>query len=350
VFNTRRPDLGRTWVKIKGKIFGAKPDTRGPIGGGKGYRNVVRQGDCRAGTLDELLDALAKARSGDTVFIDGSVEIDCTERVFIEQQVIEVPEGVTLASDRGVGRSKGALILSDTFATRPLIRIGGPGVRITGMRIQGPDPKRRLEHHDRCFLEGRGHEYYYKFPISDGIFTEHSSLEVDNCELGGWSHGAVSLSAGEGHHIHHCFIHHNQYNGLGYGICHGNAFSLIEQNLFNYNRHSIAGSGSPGSGYEACHNVEIGESLSHCFDMHGGRDRKDGTDIAGTRMNVHHNTFRSRKTPIVIRGVPEEEAEVHHNWFFHHRPEGQPGNNPVRYDSKTNIHANAYGKQRPMIT
>ena len=102
MFNTRRPDLGRTWVKIKGKIFGAKPDTRGPIGGGKGYRNVVRQGDCRAGTLDELLDALAKARSGDTVFIDGSVEIDCTERVFIEQQVIEVPEGVTLASDRGV--------------------------------------------------------------------------------------------------------------------------------------------------------------------------------------------------------------------------------------------------------
>ena len=26
--------LGKTWVKIGGKIYGAKPDARGPIGGG----------------------------------------------------------------------------------------------------------------------------------------------------------------------------------------------------------------------------------------------------------------------------------------------------------------------------
>ena len=349
MFNTRKPDLSRTWVKIKGKIYGAKQDKRGPIGGGYGYRKVVRQGDCCVETLDELLDSLAKARPGDTVFLNGRVEIDCTERVYIEKQVIEIPKGVTLASDRGQGSSKGGLILCDTFSTKPLILIGGDGVRITGLRIKGPDPKRGLKHHGRSFSEGYGADYYYKFPTSDGISTMHPDLEVDNCELGGWSYAAVYLRAGEGHHIHHNFIHHNQRNGLGYGVCHDRAFSLIEQNLFNYNRHSIAGTGRPGSGYEARNNVEIGESLSHCFDMHGGRDRTDGTDIAGTWMKVHHNTFRTRKTPVIIRGVPEEEIDIHHNWFFHHRPERQPGNHPVRYEERTKIYANAYGKQKPTI-
>ena len=45
--------------------------------------------------------------------------------------------------------------------------------------------------------------------------------------------------------------------------------------------------GAAASGYEARNNVEMGRSLSHCFDMHGGRDRKDGTDVAGGWMHVH---------------------------------------------------------------
>ena len=208
------------------------------------------------------------------------------------------------------------MILSDAFATNPLIRATGPGVRVTGLRIGGPNPKPCFEHHRRSFAEGRGHEYYYKFPTSSGIAAAHPGLEVDNCELGGWSSAAVNLGDGEGHHVHHNFIHHNPYNGLGYGVCHHTASSLIEYNLFNSNRHSIAGSGSPPSGYEARHNVEIKHSVSHCFDMHGGRDRKDGTTIAGTWMKVHHNTFRCPKTAVVIRGTPEERAEIHHNWFY----------------------------------
>ena len=73
---------------------------------------------------------------------------------------------------------------------------------------------------------------------------------------------------------------------MGYGICHDRSFSLIEYNLFNYNRHSIAGTGRPDSGYEARHNIEIKHSLSHCFDMHGGRDRQDNTNIASEEMEV----------------------------------------------------------------
>lgn len=344
MFNEKLPKLGQTWAEIDGEICGAKPDERGPIGGCKGYANLIPQPNDVITTVDELLDALGNAKPGDVIYVDGNAKIDCTVRIYIEKLVIEIPEGITLASNRGQGNSKGGMIFSDTFETRPLIHVAGPNVRITGLRIGGPNPKPCLEHHRRSFAEGRGHEYYYKFPTSDGIVTEYPGLEVDNCELGGWSHAAIYLKSGDKHHIHHNFIHHNQYNGLGYGVSHDKAFSQIEHNLFNYNRHSIAGTGRPGSGYEARHNVEIKHSLSHCFDMHGGRDRKDDTDIAGTWLRIHHNTFRSIKTAIVIRGVPEEEADIYNNWFYH-----QPDDVPVRSSGKTQLQNNAYGLSKPKL-
>jgi len=131
---------------------------------------------------------------------------------------------------------------------------------------------------------------------------------------------------------------------LGYGVSHDQACSLIERNLFNYNRHSIAGTGRPTGGYEARHNVEIGQSLSHCFDMHGGRDRKDGTEVAGRWMKIHHNTFRSTHRAITIRGVPEEEAAIHYNWFHHRSPD-----QAVRSEGHTSISKNACGGRTPRL-
>ena len=344
MFNAIQPKLGQTWVALDGEICGAQPDERGPIGGGAGYTNILVPTPDPVSTLDELLEALANAKPDDVVYVDGKARIDCTIRVYIESLVLEIPDGVTLASDRGVNNSKGGMIFSETFATKPLILATGPNVRITGLRIGGPNPNPCLEHHHRSFTEGRGHGYYYKFPTSDGIIADHPGLEVDNCELGGWSHGAVYLRGGDNHHVHHNFIHHNQYNGLGYGVSHGRASSLIEYNLFDYNRHSIAGSGVSESGYIARHNVEIKHSLSHCFDMHGGRDRKDGTNIAGTQLKIHHNTFRCPKTAVVIRGEPEEGADIYNNWFYH-----KPGTAAVRSDGRTQLRNNAYGVENPEI-
>ncbi len=328
MFSLPKP-VGQTWIEREGIRFGAQPDERGPIGGGAGYRGLVSRGDYCVRTVDQLLDALGKAKAGEIIFIEGTAELDFTTRVHIESLVIEVPAGVTLAGDRGRNGSRGALLRSDAFATAPLIRAGGEHVRITGIRLRGPNPKRDLEHHRRAFEEGRGRDYYYRFPISDGIRTAHSNLEVDNCELAGWSHAAIFLQKGRGHHLHHNYIHHNQYQGLGYGICHDGAESRVERNLFDFNRHSIAGTGCPGTSYEAGHNVELGDSLSHCFDMHGGRDRKDGTDIAGTMIHIHHNTFRAPQTPIVIRGTPEQFCEVEYNWFPNHRRDGKGENGPA---------------------
>jgi len=329
-----------TSVKIGEITYGARADQRGPIGGGAGYTAVVTQGDYVVKDLDGLLVALAKARAGQTVLIPGETEIDLTARIYIEQLVLVVPAGVTLAGDRGNNGSQGAILTSDALKTPVMIRAEGPDVRITGLRLQGPCPKRYLDHHRRSFGPGGGgHGYYYKFPTSDGITTQHPRLEVDNCEISAFAHAGISLGQGEGHRIHHNFIHHCQYNGLGYGVSHDRASSLIEYNRFDWNRHSIAGTGRPGCSYVARHNVELGESLSHCFDMHGGRDRNDGTDIAGTSIEIYNNTFRAAQPAVVIRGVPEEKCDVHHNWFLQHAQPQQA----VRAAAETHVHDNAYG-------
>jgi len=328
-----------TWIQVDGETYGARADKRGPIGGGRGYTGIVTKGHFVVENLDQLLETLGKSKVGKVIFIPGNIEIDCTARVYIEQLVLKIPGGVTLAGNREHKGSKGALIYSDALKTTRLIRPLGPDVRITGLRIRGPNPKRYIDHHRRSFAEGRSHKYYYKFPFSRGIEMSHSGLEIDNSEISGFSHAAIFLVNGHRHHIHHNFIHHCQYQGLGYGIAHNFASSLIERNLFDFNRHSIQGTGERGGGYEAMNNVELGTSLSHCFDMHGGRDRKDGTDIAGTKILIHHNTFRAPNTPIVIRGVPEEMCKVSNNWFPRHA-------NPqkaVRAYENTVVENNAYG-------
>ena len=331
----------QTWVEVDGTVYGAKPDDRGPIGGGAGYTAIVTSGDYTVGKLDALLDALSKAKAGQVVFIPGETEIDLTARIYIEQLVLEVPAGVTLAGNRGQDGSKGANLTSDAMKTPVMIRAMGPDVRVTGLRIRGPNTKRYLDHHARAFTRGGGgRSYYYKFPTQIGILAEHPRLEVDNCDISGFGHVGINLRKGEGHHIHHCRIHHCQHNGLGYGVVHNTASSVIEHNLFDSNRHSIAGSGLPGSGYIARHNVQLGVSLNVCFEMHGGHDRGDGTDIAGTSIEIHNNTFRAPQIPVVIYGVPQEKCDVHHNWFVRH---GAPGK-AVRALKKTNVLTNAYGE------
>ena len=69
MFNAKRQKLGQTWVEIDGEIYGAKPDQRGPIGGGVGYTNLISPMTDSITTLDELLDVLTDAKSGDVIYI-----------------------------------------------------------------------------------------------------------------------------------------------------------------------------------------------------------------------------------------------------------------------------------------
>ena len=140
--------------------------------------------------------------------------------------------------------------------------------------------------------------------------------------------------------------------GLGYGVCLDKAEVLIERNLFQDNKHHIAGTGRPGTAYEARHNVVLPYTEAHAhpltgapygqdhlFDMHGGLDRSDGTDIAGTWMKIHHNRFMSAYRAVYIRGVPERKATIDHNWF----DAPAPGEDVVRTLGRTVVGRNAYG-------
>ena len=333
-------DQNSSHVKINGKSYGAQPDERGAIGGGDGYTEIITHGDYFAENINALEDALSRAKAGEVVFIPSGCSIDLTTRVYIDKFILKIPQGVTLASDRGYQGREGAMIFSDAFDTQGVIRTEGSNVRITGLRIKGPNPKRHMEHYQRSFgKNGLGRDYYYKFPVSRGILTAHDGLTVDNCEISAFSQAAIRLIKGEKHRIHHNYIHHCQYNGLGYGISHSKAFSSIEYNLFDSNRHSIAGTGESGCSYIAKNNIECGESLSHCFDMHGGRDRKDGTSIAGTLIIISNNTFKAPVKAVVIRGVPEEQCSVYQNWFLEH-------DNPrdaVTGGERTSVFDNLYG-------
>ncbi len=91
---------------------------------------------------------------------------------------------------------------------------------------------------------------------------------------------AIYLRRGEGHRVHHKFLHHNQRQGLGYGVCHDVAESEITHNLFDWNRHSIA----------------------------------------GTWMRVERNAFLCARTALKVRGVPEREARFTGNWCVHAGP------------------------------
>ena len=58
-----------TWLEIDNTVYGARPDGRGPIGGGTGYTSITTKGDHTVKDLDALLDALSKAKAGQTIFI-----------------------------------------------------------------------------------------------------------------------------------------------------------------------------------------------------------------------------------------------------------------------------------------
>jgi hypothetical protein len=315
------------------ETFGCESNPTGnPVGGGKGYQRIVTKGDFHVSTADELLAALKQAVSGQVVYLADHAEINLTGR-----RAIVIPGGVTLASGRERGESKGGLIFTTEDKPTPgererfhLLETGGPNVRVTGLRLRGPDEKRR----------GR-----YEFLNSDGIQSEHTGLEVDNCEIWGWSHGGVCLVTGGRAHVRHNHIHHCQRTGLGYGVVLDQSEALIEANLFDWCRHAIAGTGRPGTSYEARYNLVLPNANGHSFDMHGGADRRDGTQIAGDWMKIHHNTFKATRVPaFVLRGVPRQTAEVYHNWFLHADQAAAVRQHNARGNLK--LFRNAYGSEK----
>ncbi len=294
--------------------YGADANPTGnPIGGGAGYTNIVSRNsaDFIVDTKSELISALQSARSGDIIYIEGNANIDMSGTYNTR-----IPAGVTLASNRGENGASGGRVYQSKQSSPPstavLFRIDGQNVRITGLRIEGPEK-------DTTSVS-------YK-PI--GIYCTQQNSEIDNCEIWGWCDAGINMAGTGGSgmktggYIHHNNIHHCQMDGYGYGIVvTAGGVALIEANYFDYNRHSIAGDGVAGDGYEARYNICGPHALAtspHPFDMHG--TASGSTTIAGDEIRIHHNTFLATSPsgayPIAIRGVPRVGAYIDHNWFYY---------------------------------
>ncbi|WP_332450731.1 carbohydrate-binding protein, partial [Methanoculleus sp.] len=223
-------------------VYGADANPTGnPIGGGSGYNSGVSRNDADffVDTQSELLSALQSARSGDIIWVEENANIDMNGRFSVQ-----IPAGVTIASNRGENGSPGGRIYqSSGSGTGPdwyttMFKVTGQNVRITGLRLQGPDNS-------------------MSSPQRFGIFSTARNLEVDNCEIFGWGYAGIAIfgTAGSdmktGGYIHHNYIHHCQTSGLGYGVEVGQGgVCLIEANKFDYCRHAIAGTGDVNNGYE----------------------------------------------------------------------------------------------------
>lgn len=304
-------------------------NTDNPVGGGSGYSNIVlNNSDVDYVIINNLTNktqffsALSNAQAGDIIYINDSVEMNLTYNTNII-----IPSGVTIASGRGNNNSQGALLYNNYIAPSgdyQLFKSSGPNVRITGLRINGTDYKTSNSS--------------YEFSTSRAIYSEYP-IEIDNSEIMGWSHCAICLYKGAFGYVHNNYIHHNQRAGIGYGIVLAYASSsMIESNIFDWNRHSIAADGTPETSYTARYNLVLSNGTSHAFDMHGGKDRNDGTNIAGKTIDIYSNTFykirngAAIQNTVAIRGIPTNHANIWSNYLYYNTT-----------DSYTFRQSNAFG-------
>ena len=236
-----------------------------------------------------LIQALAQ--EGTVVLLKHDVDMDLTG-----EMNIPIKRNVTLMSEApqvaGMGLNAGALgvITSPARDARHLgprlytlgypenlfyIRCdpghSGENVRLMGFRLQGPSVDK-----DDDKEAGAIHIHACK------------KTEIANMELSGWAGRAISVQdeepktvfAPDGPWIHDNFIHHNQNIGApGYGVdLQNRAHALIERNVFDFNRHAITASGTPGTSYNARHNLVLKgggvhgrpwNELTQQFDVHG---------------------------------------------------------------------------------
>lgn len=332
-------------------VYGAEANTTGnPIGGGAGYTHILKQGDYLVQNADELVSALQQAQPGEVVMVANGASIDLTGHSYIY-----INEGVTLAGNRGAGESEGPLIyMSSISLEEPVLFWVQSGARVTGLRFKGPDA-------DFPDID------YDILARSDAtcLALEGTGIEVDNCEISNFERGAVEVYPnGKDVHIHHNFIHDNH----AYGVIVLNRSALpvlIEANLIHWVWSAMAGSGYPGSGYEARYNIVIRKPApdswqpydgQHAADMHSYLEVYEARfqRIGGDWMNVHHNTFINDagsdasvflSNDAFVRGVPRILAQFFNNKFLN----SDPAQAVVHVGGNVWVYNNLYGPEENLI-
>lgn len=244
------------------------------------------------------------------------------------------------------------IFVTDTRGSKALFDIRGDNVLIAGFRLQGPTDG---------IAQGDTKERGLRVNPEDGE-TPIRNIEISNMEIFHWSGAAVAVTDNvkpmqrgrlfntneRAVRISNNFIHHNRHgSGYGYGVVVGDGgYALISQNVFDENRHAVAGdskneNGLDYSGYTVRDNLILEGGGRHCseswwgaltgwglhcwqthqIDMHGDENEwysshnwQCGT--AGETMIIQRNTILySSGYAIKIRGNPADKAVVDGNVF-----------------------------------
>lgn len=280
-------------------------DPASHLAGGAGYPAIIdpASADFLVDTRSELLSALGSATSGDIIYVEDSAVIDLSGDAYDD---LSIAQGVTIAGGRGRNGSSGALLSTAYLST--MFDVQTSLVRVTGLRLRGP-------------YQAPGGPNGGTAPGGAALrASAGADVEVDNCEIYGWGSAAVS-SRDASVDVHHNHIHHNWYVNQGYGVVVAGAGQAdIEYNIFDHNRHDIAGTGDRAQGYTARQNLIIGQAAgtNHSFDMHGERENAGcPTKYAGGTIIIEENTFVDPYVESVkVRGAPFGSSSVVRNNRF----------------------------------
>lgn len=301
--------------------------TGDPIGGGNCYRNIIHRYKANfvVTNKNEFLDAISKSKENDIIYIS---ELDTIDLTGLKNIII--PKGVTIASNRGENGSIGGMIKYDSFwpelTYTALFVTGGENIRITGLRIQGPNPE--IWDHD------------YSRLYSNAIKTLHKGIEVDNNEAWAWDKWFLWLAICDKAYVHHNYIHHTQRAGYGYPVWVGgsgsetNGYAKIYANIFEAARHCIASSGHRNS-WEGRYNVVLNQQLYVNFDRH-----TSGNGLIGGKTTIlSNNLILSKQDRNVGFAFPDTSVGgrvlISNNYFKN--PSNNSGGCGTLYDLKDTV-------------
>jgi len=224
--------------------------------------------------------------------------------------VLRIPDGVTLASGRSAVED-GALLFLDHSLTQHYMLDMGSHTRVTGLRLRGDDVADPNGSDGATAAIQIGGQYY----LADGSGDKPVLVDgvlIDNNEIWGWPAAGIgvadtgnTIATADHIRITENYIH-NQVScaGGGYGVIvgggyepYGSAYAYIDRNLFDYNRHSVAGDGTGTTGYIAARNFLLYDqfpcygSYNQHFDMHGTGSGGYGGQ-GGQYEEIRWNTIR----------------------------------------------------------
>ena len=267
------------------------------------------------------------------------------------------------------------IFVTDKRGSDPLFVIRGDNVRFSGFRLEGPTKDIAQGDVKEKGIQVSPSDCTPSETVEDVFQCAIHNIEFSNMEISHWSGAGIEVrdnantqergrlfntywidSKHDNHvvgavHIKNNFFHHNRHGaGFGYGVVVGaGAYALIEQNVFDENRHGIAGDSKDGadySGYTLRDNLILADGGVHCseswyfalvgwrwncwhtqqIDMHGDQNEWYSSSnwecgTAGETMMIERNTILyTQGLAIKIRGNPADKVVVDGNVFKHKTP------------------------------